>query len=174
MTISTTPSASVATSAPRASRAGHLVSGLLPWLGVLLFVAHASTVVSRQPDGWRGDVVQLGVTYLIGVAGLGAGIAHLFFGRKIARSIGWQTSPFQWEVGCANAALGLAALQASSYGRQYWLALILASGLYRVGCGIGHIREIVRHRNFAINNTAILFLNFVVPVFLFLLWQAWA
>lgn len=40
-------------------------------------------------------------------------------------------------------------------------------------CGIGHIREIMVKKNYAINNTAILFINFAVPAFLLLAWYAW-
>jgi hypothetical protein len=49
----------------------------------------------------------------------------------------------------------------------------LASAIYRFGCGFGHIRQIVQARNFAINNTAILFLNFVVPAALLAMYYAW-
>ncbi|MBN1527581.1 MAG: hypothetical protein JW895_00860 [Thermoleophilaceae bacterium] len=168
MTTSSIPSTATNSSRPR-----HLWAGVLPWIGVILFVVHAAGVVSSQPEGWHQDVVQLGVAYMIGVAGLAAGISHLVFSNATARSIGWQTSPFQWEVGCANAAFGVAGLMASGYDSQFWLAVIVMSGLFRIGCGVGHIRQIITERNFAINNTAILGLNFGVPIFLFLLWQAW-
>ncbi|MET0908135.1 MAG: DUF6790 family protein [Ilumatobacteraceae bacterium] len=172
----TTPTTSTphpaATAPPRTQR--HLVSGILPWLGVILFVTHAASLVTQQPGGWQQQIVQIGIVYLIGVACLGAGIAHLFVGAKIARSIGWAPSPFQWEVGCADTAFGLVALQAAAFGPQYWLAIIAVNGIFRIGCGIGHIREIITAGNYAINNTAILFNNFVVPAFLYLAWHAWA
>jgi hypothetical protein len=63
---------------------------------------------------------------------------------------------------------------ASSYDSDFWLAVIVANGVFRAGAGIGHVREIVQKGNYAINNTAILFLNFVVPAFLLLAWLAWA
>jgi hypothetical protein len=148
--------------------------GLLPWIGVILFAVHAVGVFSGRPDGWQQDVVQLAVVYMVGVAGLGAGISHLLFARGTARSIGWQPSPFQWEVGWADVGFGVAGLMAASHGPDFWLAVIVVSGVFRIGCGIGHIREVVTARNFAINNTAILVLNFAVPVFLYLLWRAWA
>ncbi len=40
------------------------------------------------------------------------------------------------------------------YTPEFWLAIILASAIYRFGCGYGHIKQIVQARNFAINNTA--------------------
>lgn len=41
--------------------------------------------------------------------------------------------------------------------------------------GIGHIREIVRQRNFAISNAGpIMFLDFLVPLFCLAIWLLWA
>ena len=62
--------------------------------------------------------------------------------------------------------MGIVALLASGYGPDFALAVILINAIFRVGCGIGHIRSMIRDRNFAINNTAILFIDFVVPAFL--------
>ena len=87
-----------------------------------------------------------------------AGLASIMFGAVISTA----------------AAMGIVALMAGSYDPDYWFAIILASSIYRAGCGIGHIRSIVKTGNFAINNTAILFQNFVVPAFLLAAWYAWA
>lgn len=159
---------------PHTSARRHVIAGLLPWIGTGLFLAHATTLVSSRPDGWQQDIVQIGVIYLIGVSCLGAGIAHLCFGPKIARSIGWTPSPFQWEVGSADLAMGIVALQAASFGADFWLAVIGINAIFRIGCGVQHIRQIIRDGNYAINNTAILFNNFAVPAFLYLAWHAWA
>jgi hypothetical protein len=149
--------------------------GVLPFIGVILFVIHAFTIVTGSRDaGWERDLVEIGVVYMIGVAGIGGGISHILFGPKISRSIGWEQSPFEFEVGVANLGFGVAGCMASSYSPDFWLAVIVANGVFRVGCGVGHIRAMVKDHNFAINNTAILFLNFVVPAFLYFGWQAWA
>ena len=112
--------------------------------------------------------------YLIGWAALGAGISHIFFGKAISRSIGFARSPFELEVGFANLGFGVAALMAGSYQKEYWLAIIVANSIFRVGCGVGHVKQIIMDRNFAVNNTAILFLNFVVHAFLVITYLAWA
>jgi hypothetical protein len=46
--------------------------------------------------------------------------------------------------------------------------------VFRVLAGLLHIREIVRSKNYAINNTAILLVDFGVPVFLVCAHLAWA
>jgi hypothetical protein len=170
----TTPSTAAHSAPPARAHRGAALLGLLPFIGVILFVVNAYPVVTgtRAPD-WKTDIVQLGVTYMIGYAAVGAAVAHIFFGRKIARSIGWEPSPFEFEVGVANLSMGVAALLAASHTPEFWWAVIVVSSIFRIGCGIGHIREIVQQRNFAINNTAILFLNFVVPAFLLITYTAW-
>ena len=45
----------------------------------------------------------------IGITGLWAGVTHVFFPEVAATHIGWQTSPFQFEVGVADLAVGLTA-----------------------------------------------------------------
>lgn len=94
------------------------------------------------------------------------GISHIFFGRRISQTIGFDKSPYELEVGFADLAMGIVALLASGHGPDFALAVILISAIFRVGCGIGHIRSMIRGRNFAIDNTAILLIDFAVPAFL--------
>jgi hypothetical protein len=148
--------------------------GVLPFIGVILFVISAISVLGSGSSTWERDLLTNAVVYLIGWAGIGGGISHIFFGPKIARSIGWQWSPFELEIGLSNLGFGVAAVLAASFSPEYSLALIIANSIFRVGAGIGHIRSMVTDRNFAINNTAILFVDFVVPAFLFWAYFAWA
>lgn len=157
------------------ARKSNPLLGVLPFIGVILFVIYAITTVTGDRSGdWERGLAENAVFYMIGIAGVGAGISHLLFGPTIARSIGWESSPFQLEVGFANLGFGIAGLVATSHSTEFWLAVIVANSVFRVGCGFGHIRQIVQERNYAINNTAILFLNFVVPAFLFFAYYAWA
>jgi hypothetical protein len=157
---------------PRAGRSSPLL-GLLPYIGVILFLVHATGLVIGQPNDWEQSIVEIGVVYMIGVACVGGGISHIFFGRSISRSIGWDPSPFETEVGFANLGFGVAGLMASSYDPEFWLAVIVANGIFRAGAGIVHVREIVQKGNYAINNTGILFNDFAVPAFLLLTWLIW-
>lgn len=170
--MATSPTGAAATTQPpKTSRIG----GLLPFIGVILFVV--ATIVQFAGGAgadWGPTLVANAVTYLIGWAGVGAGISHIFFGRKISRTIGFQQSPYELEVGFADLAMGIVALLASGYAPEFSLAVILISAIFRVGCGIGHIRSMVQDRNFAINNTAILFIDFVVPAFLVMAYYLWA
>jgi hypothetical protein len=163
--------------APAQPARRHGVMGVLPYIGVILFGVATFQQFSggtAAAGDWGPTLVTNAVVYLIGWSMLGAGIAHLLFSRRTSASIGFTPGGFQTEVGFADLAMGITALLAASYSTQYALAIILASSIYRVGCGIGHIRSMVRDRNFAINNTAILVVNFLVPAFLLFAYYSWA
>lgn len=154
---------------------GHtLIGGLLPFIGLILFAGATVVQVAGGLDhGWQQQMLANGVAYLIGWAMLGAGIAHLFFGKHISKTIGFKSDRYEFEVGGADFAMGLTALLVAGSAPQYWWAIILASSVYRVICGIGHIRSMIQDRNFTPNNTTILFVNFAVPVFLVAGYLAW-
>jgi hypothetical protein len=169
-TTSTEPAASAAATA----RKPHIAGALLPFIGVFLFaIATIKQVAEGLVPGWQTVMIANGVTYLVGWSLLGAGISHLFFGRRISSTIGFAPTEYQFEVGAADVAMGAAALMATSYGPDYWWAVILISSIFRVICGVGHIRSMIRDRNFAPNNTTILLVNFGVPAFLILSFLAW-
>jgi hypothetical protein len=158
---------------PRAERRGHRGLAVLPFIGVILFAIASVPVLADRASGWQQDLLENGVVFLIGWAGIGAGISHLLFGRKTAASIGWAPSPFETEVGFADLAMGIAGVMAAGRPPSYWLAVILVSGIFRFGCGIGHVRQMIRMRDFAPNNTGILLIDFGVPAFLALGYLAW-
>jgi hypothetical protein len=153
----------------------HVVGALLPFIGVILFlVATAQQFASEPGTNWGPVLVMNAVTYMIGWAGVGAGISHIFFGKRTSGSIGFGRSPYELEVGFADLAMGVVALLASSYSMDFALAIILTSSIFRVGCGIGHVRSMVQERNFAPNNTLILIVDFLVPAFLLFAYFTWA
>jgi hypothetical protein len=149
--------------------------GVLPFIGVILFLGDLIFILTGGATGsaLHRQVLEAAVTCMVGWAGVGAGIAHIFFGKSISRSIGFERNAFEFEVGVCDLSLGIVGLMASHYPAPFWLAVIWASSLFRIGCGIGHVREIVVKKNYAINNTAILFLNFVVPAFLLAAYYSW-
>jgi hypothetical protein len=175
--VTTTESLTSTTTTPAQPARRHLLMGVLPFIGLILFAAATlqqfAGGVAAAGD-WGPTLVTNAVVYLIGWSMLGAGISHLLFSRRTSASIGFAPGGFQLEVGFADLAMGIVALLAASYSKEYALAIILTSSIYRVGCGLGHVRSIVQERNFAINNTAILVVNFLVPAFLLVAYYSWA
>ena len=155
------------------TRPRHRGLAVAPFIGLLLFTVTAVPLLVDPSDGWQLQLLQNGVVYLVGWAGIGAGIAHLLFARSTAASIGWATSPFETEVGWADLAMGVAGVMAGGQPPSYWLGVIVVSAVFRLGAALGHVRQIVADRNLAPNNTAILLIDVGVPAFLVLGYLSW-
>jgi hypothetical protein len=125
---------------------------------------------------WRGQCPRTAVfiadrllravlVFPLGLMSLWAAFGHVFFPEMAARAIGWQTSPFQFEVGVANFGIGMAALYAALRGRDAQIAVGLVAAGFLGGAGIGHIRDIVAAGNLAPGNAGpILFTDFLTPI----------
>jgi hypothetical protein len=101
----------------------------------------------------------------VGWTGVGAALPHTVFARQTAKSIGWETNGFQYEVGFANLAIGLGGIYAANQdSSEAWVAAALASGVFLALAGAYHVVEIVRNRNYAPGNTAILISDFGIPI----------
>jgi hypothetical protein len=150
--------------------------GLFPFIGIIMFVVAEAIEFGRSgTTNWQSIAVMNAVMYLIGAQAFAAGLGHMMFGPPVAASIGWAPSPFQWEVGGANLGIGVAGVIASSFHPDYWLAVIIVSMVFLWVAGIGHIREVVKNKNFAPNNAGpILFMDFLLPAACLVAWIAWA
>lgn len=105
----------------------------------------------------------------LGLHSLWAFVGHVFAAEPVARSIGWQTSPFQFEVGVANLGIGLAAIGAAFLGAPAGWAVFLVSAAFLWGAAWGHLREMLSARNFAINNAGPIFWwDILTPLTLFI------
>ena len=137
---------------------GETIGFFLRNLPVLLFVvAVALAMVTRG----HGTIVErlLAWTLLlpIGVTGLWAGTAHVFFPATAAAHIGWQVSPFQFEVGMADFAIGVTACIAFWQNLAFKAAAVSAASIFLLGDAIGHVRQMMVAGNFAPGNAGVPF-----------------
>lgn len=152
-----------------------MIVTLVPLLVWVLALGAAAVAAARAPRPRpRGFIVDRLLRYLflfpVGVMGLWAASGHIFAPEMAAASIGWQTSPFQFEVGVANLGLGVAGLYAAYRGFEARLAVNLVLACFLMGAGVGHLREIVQQGNFAPGNAGpILFTDFLTPLTIFVL-----
>jgi hypothetical protein len=93
----------------------------------------------------------------IGITGLWAGVFHIFFAQRAAAYIGWQTSPFQFEVGMADLAIGITACLAFRANLGFKAAAITAASVFLLGDAVGHVREMVTAGNFQPGNAGVPF-----------------
>jgi Na+/melibiose symporter-like transporter len=140
---------------------------ILLWVAALVFSAIA---VWRGPRPVQvGFVVERLLRYLfvfpLGLLGLWAFVGHVFFPVRAAADIGWQPSPFQFEVGYANLGIGLASIYAAYTTFYARVAVAIAASCFLIGAGIGHVQDIVAFGNLTPGNAGpILVTDFLTPV----------
>ena len=101
----------------------------------------------------------------LGVQGLWQFLGHVFMPEESASAIGWEASPFQYEVGVANLGLGLASLYAAFKGFEARAATAIAAACFLGGAGVGHIIDIAQGDNLAPGNGGpILVADFLTPI----------
>lgn len=93
----------------------------------------------------------------IGVTGLWAGIMHVFFPGIAAAYIGWQVSPFQFEVGMADFAIGVTSCLAFWGGWGFRAASVCSASIFLLGDAIGHVHQMIAAGNFAAGNAGLPF-----------------
>jgi len=101
----------------------------------------------------------------LGLGSLWAGVFHALTPERSAAFIGWQTSPFQFEVAAANLGLGLAAVMAFRAGQGFKAAVVVIGAVFLLGAAIVHIRDMVVAHNFAPGNAgAIFYWDIILPI----------
>lgn len=112
----------------------------------------------RQPSGsraehWLGWVL----FFAIGADALWAGLFHVLLPHTAAHFIGWQVSPFQFEIGVADIALGIVAMAALWRPLAFRQAVALYAIVFYAGVAYGHVHEMFVAGNFAPGNFGVLF-----------------
>lgn len=77
----------------------------------------------------------------VGVDAVWAGLFHIFFPQIASAQIGWQPSPYEFEVGVADAAYGIIAIIAFWRSLPFKQAIASFAVLYYVGVSIGHFMQ---------------------------------
>jgi hypothetical protein len=104
------------------------------------------------------------VLYFAGWVFLFSSVMHSVFAKKMAKSIGWKTNGFQYEIAAVSLGLGLGCFYAVYRGEEAWVAISLPIITFLLLAGLNHLKEILKDKNFAPNNTLILIWDFGVPI----------
>lgn len=147
---------------------------------VLENVPVAMVVMALTGAGFFSDIPSVAERYLawllflaVGIQGIWAGVTHVFFPETGARYIGWQTSPFQTELGFADLSIGIVAVLSFWQGMEFRAAVVIYISLFYIGVSFAHVRDIMASGNREKGNFGILLVMTVVkaiglPVLLFL------
>ena len=79
--------------------------------------------------------------------------------------IGWQVSPFQFEVGMADLAIGVTAIVAFWRDLSFKAAAVCAASIFLLGDAVGHVHEMLDAGNFAPGNAGVPFyMDLIYPL----------
>lgn len=109
----------------------------------------------------------------VGLDGVWAGFFHVFFPDLASAQIGWQPSPYEFEVGIGDIALGIVAIAAFWRSLAFQSAIALYAILFYAGVSVGHVVQAIADSDFAPNNFGVLLVLTVARVVV-LLWLLWA
>jgi len=132
-------------------------------LPALLLVVALATAAARRGHGPTAERFLSWTLLLpIGVTGLWAGAFHVFLPATAAALIGWQASPFQFEVDMADLAIGATACVAFWRDLSFKAAAVCAASVFLLGDAVGHVREMARAGDFAPGNAGVPFFTDIV------------
>ncbi|WGJ13583.1 hypothetical protein QEV83_12880 [Methylocapsa sp. D3K7] len=141
----------------------HIISFVLQNLPALLFVVALLVAAARRRHGPAAERFLSWVLLLpIGVTGLWAGAFHVFFPATAARLIGWDVSPFQFEVGMADLAIGATAVIAFWRDLNFKAAAVCAASIFLLGDAVGHVKQMLIAGNFEPGNAGVPFYTDII------------
>jgi hypothetical protein len=143
---------------------------------IVLAVLAASIHLAVSPASRAGKsaIARTYLLYLlviyVGLMGLLTAYAHVFRPIQTSASIGWSTSPYEYEVGMADLTVGVLGILCLWFRGNFWLATAIANAVWLLGDAIGHIHQMTANNNHAANNSGIfLIAEILAPIVILLL-----
>jgi hypothetical protein len=141
---------------------------------VVLAVLAASIQLAFSPHS-RSSRAAIARTYLlyflfiyVGLMGVLTAYGHVFRPIQTSASIGWSTSPYEYEVGMADLTIGVLGVLCIWIRGNFWLATAIANAVWLLGDAIGHIRQMTINNNHAANNSGIFLIAEIITPLLIL------
>jgi hypothetical protein len=132
---------------------------------ILLVLALILGPIFRGPERLADSMLSWILLLPIGFTGIWAAIFHVVFPQVAAADIGWQTSPFQFEVGMADLAIGVTACVAFRRTLAFTEAAVIAGSISLLGDAVGHVHQMISAGNFAPGNAGVpFFTDIICPV----------
>src|SRR6204780_4695335 len=126
-------------------------------LALLAASIHLGVSSSRRSN--RAAIARTYLLYLllvyVGLMGVLTAYAHVFRPIQTSASIGWSTSPYEYEVGMADLTVGVLGLLCLKFRGNFWLATAIANAVWLLGDAVGHVRQMELNNNHAANNSGI-------------------
>lgn len=141
----------------------------------ILFVAALAIATLRRDGPPARRYLSWLLLLSVGAEMIWGGFFHVFLPQVAAAQIGWQVSPFQFEIGVADLSIGVVAVLSFWRSLSFKAAVVLYLVLFNIGVAIGHVRDAVVNANFSPDNFGLLLLLTIikVPLLAWLLWKAY-
>jgi Family of unknown function (DUF6790) len=131
----------------------------------LLIAALIIAAFARTPSSLPERCLAWLLLLPVGGSGLWAALFHLAFPAFAAAHIGWAPSPFQFEVGMADLAIGATACLSFWRDLGFKAAVVMVNAIFLIGDAIGHVRQMMVAGNFAPGNAGTpFFTDIILPV----------
>ena len=124
--------------------------------GFMFAGAILAALVLKNPTYFPERLMNWLLLLSVGVMNLWAGLFHVFAPEMAAKSIGWQDSPFQFEIGVSDIAIGIVAIASFWRSLEFKAAIVGYITLFYIGIAIGHVRQVILTGNMASNNFGLL------------------
>jgi hypothetical protein len=145
----------------------------LTFLVIGLVFTFVSLALKQKPLQ-KKQVIEALLSYFIlfniGISYLYNFVMHVFFAEMSAAFIGWENSPFQYEVGFASLGFGIVGLLAFRQNLAFRTASIIGPSFFLWGAAGGHVYQMINSHNFAPGNAGIIFwTDIILPIIAFVL-----
>lgn len=105
--------------------------------------------------------------FALGVTSIYAFMMHAFFADFTAAAIGWQPSPFQFEVAVANLTFGVLAVMSYNANYHFRVATVIGGAFWLWGDAFGHVFPMIISQQFTVRNAGSWFwVDLVLPLML--------
>ena len=129
--------------------------------------------IQRERRPYNGAYIFWGevLFYAIGIWFVFAGVLHAYFQTIAAPDIGWQPSPFEYELGWMEIPLGFVAMLSLWRGFEFRLASTLVVATFALACAAQHLQQMLCCGNYAPSNAGLVlwFGDIFLPVLLLIL-----
>ncbi len=135
--------------------------------GFVMFVLAAVIAVARSLAGKPLclELLRWQLLLAAGVNGIYTAFGHIFMPEFSAQLIGWEDSPFQYEVGIADLTIGVVGVLAFWGNFGFRCATALAAAVWFGGDAIGHVQQMIVANNFAPGNAGSWFwMDVLLPI----------
>lgn len=129
----------------------------------ILALAGVSPPGATSGESFEVDAIRWMMTLPFGWMMVVSGFMHTVFAKSTAENIGWQRSPFQYELGFVCLGLGVSGIVSAYLSSDAWIPIAITTTSFLVFAGINHIIEMVRKKNFTPGNTLVLLYDFGLP-----------